>query len=63
MVNFAPGQEGEILAACVKNRFAKCDPTGKTFMRMKVNPQTSLVTDWTPTIGVPHQREGGEWWQ
>lgn len=65
MMNFAPGQgDNEILAACVKNRFAKCDPTGRTFMRMSVNPETSKVSDYIP--GIRHYAgatQGGEWWQ
>lgn len=66
MMNFAPGQEGEILAACVKNRFAKCDPSGRTFIRMHVNAETSQVSDYIP--GVHSNRfavikGGGEWWE
>lgn len=62
MINFAPGQDGEVFAACVKNRFAKCDPSGKTFFRMSVDPATGSVTDWVP--GIRHAtHEGGEWWQ
>lgn len=64
MVNFAPGQPGELLAGCVKNRFAKCDPTGKTFIRMSVQPEISKVSDWTPQISVPaYGGGGGEWWK
>lgn len=49
MVNFAPtDREGEVLVACVKNRFAKCDPTGRTYFRMRVNPETGVVSDWIP---------------
>ena len=59
MVNFAPGQDGEILAACVKNRFAKCDPSGDTYIRMRVNPLTGYVGDWVPLISVG----GRNWWQ
>jgi hypothetical protein len=61
MVNFAPGGDGEVLAACVKNRFAKCDPSGKTFLRMSVNPATGLVSDYMP--GLRPAAQGGEWWQ
>lgn len=62
MINFAPGQNGELLAGCVKNRFAKCDPTGKTYIRMKVQPEIGLVGDWVPTVGTPYSG-GGAWWQ
>lgn len=67
MMNFAPGRDGEILAACVKNRFAKCDPSGRTFIRMSVTPETSKVQDYQP--GMQQARfmaaatQGGEWWQ
>lgn len=64
MVNFAPGMDdpNEIYAACVKNRFAKCDASGREFFRMRVNPQTGKVSDWVPGTGRP--RQGGEdWWQ
>ena len=62
MVNFAPGQDGEVLVACVKNRFAKCDPSGKTFFRLRVDPATGVVSDWTPGVRAP---AGGDedWWQ
>lgn len=65
MMNFAPGADGEILAACVKNRFAKCDPSGRTFIRMAVNPETAKVSDYIPGVRtwVPQQAQGGEWWQ
>jgi len=64
MMNFAPGQDGEILAACVKNRFAKCDPTGRTYLRMAVNPATARVSDWIAGVSsrsgyVP---SGGNWY-
>lgn len=67
MMNFAPGRDGnELLAACVKNRFAKCDPSGSTYLRMHVNPETAQVGDWIPGLhanrfAVP--QGGGEWWQ
>lgn len=61
MVNFAPGQDGEILVGCVKNRFAKCDPTGRTFFRMRVDPQTASVTDWTPGL-MATASASGDWW-
>lgn len=65
MMNFAPGQDGEILAACVKNRFAKCDPSGRTYLRMAVNPATARVSDWIPGVSsrghVPSG--GGNWWE
>lgn len=66
MMNFAPGQDGEILAACVKNRFAKCDPSGGTFIRMQVNPATARVTDWVPGLSTGRLsvvQGGGEWWE
>lgn len=63
MVNFAKGQEGEILAACVKNRFAKCDASGKDFFRMAVNPETGVVGDWIPGVSSRPAHQGGEWWQ
>jgi hypothetical protein len=64
MVNFAPGDvdQGEIFAACVKNRFAKCDASGREFFRMRVDPATGRVRDWVPTIGAP-RFPGGDWWQ
>lgn len=64
MVNFAPGMDdpNEIYAACVKNRFAKCDASGKDFFRMRVNPQTGKVTDWIPSTG-GHPNRGGNWWE
>lgn len=57
MVNFAPGGEDEILAACVKNRFAKCDASGKDYFRMRVDAACGYVGDWVPQIG-----RGGNWW-
>lgn len=65
MMNFAPGRDGEILAACVKNRFAKCDPSGRTFIRMTVSPETAKVTDYVPAAHtyMAMARTGGEWWQ
>lgn len=63
MVNFAPGErEGEIRAACVKNRFAKCDASAKDHFLMRVDPTTGVVSDWVPTIGAPRQ-QGESWWQ
>lgn len=64
MVNIAPaeGRDGEILIACVKNRFAKCDPSGKTYFRMSVDPATGSVTDWIPGASA-RPGQGGEWWQ
>jgi AAA domain-containing protein len=59
MVNFAPGEEGEIKAACVKNRFAKCDATGRDWFRMRVNPATGYVGDYIPGVSI----KGGNWWQ
>lgn len=59
MVNFAPGGEGEILAACVKNRFAKCDASGREYFRMRVNPQTGVVGDWIPGAGTTSM----SWWR
>lgn len=59
MVNFAPGGTGEILAACVKNRFAKCDPSGRTFLRMRVDPETGFVGDWVPNLVGTHT----SWWR
>lgn len=50
MVNFAPGADGEILAACVKNRFAKCDASGREYFRMRVSPETGVVGDWIPGL-------------
>lgn len=62
MINFAPGQEGEILVACVKNRHAKSDPSGRDYFRMTVNPAASLVTDWVPVIrGYPAMVQGESW--
>lgn len=58
MVNFAPGGEGEILAAPVKNRFAKCDPTGRTYIRMRVDPATGVVGDWVPGLS-----QRNNWWR
>lgn len=60
MVNFAPtDREGELLAACVKNRFAKCDPSGRTYLRMRVDPQTGFVGDWVPgLVGT-----SANWWK
>lgn len=65
MMNFAPGREpGEILAACVKNRFAKCDPTGHTYLRMAVNPETAKVSDWIPGVSSrAYVPTGGNWWE
>lgn len=65
MMNFAQGGEGEILAACVKNRFAKCDPSGRTFFRMSVNPETAKVSDHIPGVRqwAAQATRGGEWWQ
>lgn len=66
MMNFAPGRDsGEILAACVKNRFAKCDPSGRTYIRMHVDPDTARVGDWIPEVHATYSyaRQGGEWWQ
>lgn len=65
MMNFAPGGEGEILAACVKNRFAKCDPSGRTFIRMSVNPETAKVSDHIPGVRqwAISAARGEEWWQ
>lgn len=50
MINFATGQDGEVLVACVKNRHAKADPTGRTFFRMTVDPSTAYVGDYVPTV-------------
>src|SRR6266576_1018285 len=65
MVNFAPGMDNpnELYAACVKNRFAKCDASGRGFFRMRVNPETGKVTDWTPSIGGVRKPQGENWWQ
>lgn len=65
MVNFAPGGEGEILAACVKNRFAKCDASGRDYFRMAVDPVTGVVGDWIPGVsGIrAPTHQGGEWWR
>jgi len=64
MVNFAPGtSQGEVLAGCVKNRFAKCDPTGGSFIRMSVDPVIGKVSDWTPQVRPPAYTGGGEWWK
>lgn len=64
MMNFATGQDGEILAACVKNRFAKCDPTGRTYLRMSVNPETAKVSDWIPGVSSrAYVPTGGNWWE
>lgn len=63
MVNFATtSMDGEILAACVKNRFAKCDPTGKTYFRMRVDPSTGVVTDWIPGAYSTSAQGAGNWW-
>lgn len=64
MLNFAPGNDGEILMGCVKNRFAKCDPSGRTFIRMAVNPETAKVSDYIPGVRyMAPATQGGEWWQ
>lgn len=67
MMNFAPGRDGEILAACVKNRFAKCDPSGSTYIRMSVNPETAKVQDYQPGLQqarfLAAHTQGGEWWE
>lgn len=70
MMNFAPGsRDGEIYAACVKNRFAKCDPSGRNYIRMHVDPATARVGDWIPALHarsnsyVSASQQGGEWWQ
>lgn len=67
MMNFAPGRDGEILAACVKNRFAKCDPSGSTYIRMSVSPETARVQDYQPGLHqaryLATQGGGGEWWE
>lgn len=65
MVNFGPGSDGEIPAACVKNRHAKADPLARDWFRMKVDPSTAYVTDWVPLPD--HQPVGGigeetDWW-
>lgn len=59
MVNFAPGENGEIRASCVKNRFAQCDPSGRTFFRMRVDAQTGFVGDWVPSLA----RASMDWWK
>jgi len=46
MVNFGLGGEGEILAACVKNRHAKADPMALDPFKMRVDPSTAYVSDW-----------------
>lgn len=58
MVNFAPGGEGEVLAACVKNRFAKCDASGREYFRMRVSPATGVVGDWVPGL-----TRTNNWWR
>lgn len=61
MVNFAPGRdEGEIFAACVKNRFAKCDASGRDWFRMRVNPATGIVGDWIPGVS---SAASLNWWR
>lgn len=60
MVNFAPGREGEVLAACVKNRFAKCDASGRDWFRMRVDPACGIVGDWIPGVATMSQQE---WWR
>lgn len=62
MINFAPGRDGEILTACVKNRFAKCDPSGAEYHRLRVDAATGTVSDWVPGLG-NQSYQGGEWWQ
>jgi len=71
MMNFAPGQsDGELLAACVKNRFAKCDPSGRTYIRMHVEPACARVGEWVPGLhangynraAMAAAQQGGEWW-
>jgi hypothetical protein len=63
MMNFAPGENGEILAACVKNRFAKCDPSGRTFIRMHVEPDKARVTDYIPGVHNNTYQGEGKWWE
>lgn len=59
MINFAPGQQDdEIFAACVKNRFAKCDASGRDYFRMRVNPQTGVIGDWIPGVST-----STSWWR
>lgn len=65
MVNFGPGEDGEIRAACVKNRHAKSDPTARDWFRMTVDPSTAYVTDWVPLpVSQPAGGVGEEtdWW-
>lgn len=61
MINFGMGDDGEVKVACVKNRHAKADPTGKTWFRMTVDPASAHVSDWVPTpriYAVPSWDEG-----
>jgi hypothetical protein len=63
MVNFGIDPDGDLWAACVKNRHAKADATARNRFRMRVDAATSFVGDWIPGLATRQSHQGEDWWQ
>ena len=50
VMTFGKDQQGDLHAACVKNRHGEADATGHASFRMSVDPVTSRVSDYKPGI-------------
>lgn len=50
IVTFGKDSQGDLHAACVKQRHGVSDASGRTSFRMSVNPATAKVTDWNPAV-------------
>ncbi|UQA91616.1 AAA family ATPase [Streptomyces halobius] len=60
MVNFGVDEQGDLWAACVKNRFGKSDKDAKHPFRMQVEPACARVSDY---VHIPSSLSYGGWGQ